>query len=141
MQNNVMTNPRHEHVTMTTPEGVDIDVDVKMAELLTTLWAIGVTTNYSCQGEPTDFSWEDESPESEKPGWNASRDRRAYISMENSFESSLLVSSLVAGFPKLGFTDNSMWAFEFDYHPDQGPRICIRFPHNEIPHFVSFLRD
>lgn len=141
MINNVMKNTTHDQVTMTTPEGVDIDVDVEIAELLTLLWAVGVNTSWSCQGYPNQFAWEDEMLKSNKPGWNKSRDLRAYITMENNFESSMLVTSLIMSYPKLGMTDNSMWDFEFDYHFEQGARICIRFPNNEINKFVSFLRD
>lgn len=43
--------PRHEQIRLTHFSDVDIDVDVGIFRLITELWAMGIVTYSSCQGD------------------------------------------------------------------------------------------
>lgn len=145
MYNNTSDNPdniTHDQTILTSPYGIDISVDSSLAELITLLWANGVATLFSCEGTSIDFKWADEySEDPKRAGWNEACHERAYITMLNSPESLELTLNLIRLYSDLGQSSASIWSFEFDHHHDQGARLVIRFPHNDIPKFVSFLRD
>ena len=136
MTNNKSRNQTHEVVELLSPDGINIDIDVNLAELILQLWDVGIDTLYSCEGTPTNFSWEDEYDDS---SWDKAHDNRAYISMKNTPISRQLMVEIIGMYEQLGKTDNSMWDFEFDFHPEQGPRLVVRFPHNDIPTFLGFF--
>lgn len=141
MQNNTPSSTKHEQTIVSTPEDVDISIDSNLVELITLLWANGLLTNFSCEGDPIIYKAKRQDTPVHDPNWNKAREARAYVSMVFDERSKDLVLTLIDAFDGLGQDDNSMWDFEFDYHYDHGPRVVVRFPHVDIPKFVSFLRD
>ena len=114
MTNNQSRNQKHEVVELLSPDGINIDIDVNLAGLILQLWDMGIDTLHSCEGTPTNFSWEDEYVGG--PSWNKARHNRAYISMKNTPISRRLMVEIIGMYEQLGETDNSMWGFEFNFH-------------------------
>lgn len=141
MKNNVGEKTKHEQTILIAPDGIDISVDSNIAELISLLWVNGIDTNFSCEGTASSFSWANEYLEHHEPTFNEYNQMRAYISMPHTDRSMDFILSLLDSFMGLGKSYESSWSFEFTMHHEQGPRICLRFPHNDIPKIVSFLRD
>lgn len=49
--------PSHPTVTMTTPDGDDVEIDVDMVPIIHALWDAGVVTLFCCQGPAWDAPW------------------------------------------------------------------------------------
>ena len=130
MENNTNPNaPRsHDSVWVTTPDGVDIQVDAGISELITLLWSHGIVTNYSCEGGPSQIK-------------KKTHHLLGYISMPNNQVNRDFVLGLIGSDLLLNPEHNEDWVFEFDYFEAQGNRICMRFPNQDIPKFISYLRD
>jgi hypothetical protein len=109
--------------------GKEIEVDEGILELLTLMWARGITTIFSCQG---DVKFRDQTCWS-NDGY------RGYVMMERTYESLLLLKDLISGFPPLQIGHKILFDIEFDRYRSTPGRITIRFPNSDIPKLVKFL--
>lgn len=126
----------HPQVTATYPNGVTVDVDVRLQTVLESLWRGGVNTLYSCEGDPRMFKFLRprfrhlgyilfvDSPEVQE--W-LSRVRELadaeFYEYESADEDDFIPTKVVRG---------KMWGVESDEFFGYR-RVCLRFPETAIP--------
>lgn len=119
-----------------------MECDERLVELLQALWGLGIKTQWSCQGNRT----------RRKPRMND----RAYVLCEASPEAERVVQELRQNHP--GFAQayshnwetgpipravlrRKMFGIERDQNVDDaGPRVCLRFPSDQIDGLLPYLR-
>lgn len=122
--------PKHPTVTFSFKDG-DIEIDEDLSELLPLMWGIGIDTLYCCQGY---VKFKDETV------WS-NRRFRSYILMRNTEASNTFMQKLLMTFPAFRPKKKVSWEIGYDKHREQGSRICIRFPHSDIPKLVEWIKN
>lgn len=130
MQNTETPNTKHLQAVALRETGEVIHVDHKMVELLELMWSMGITTNWSCQG---DDMFKD-------PTHYEAMRYRAYIQMKHDAWSLGFIQELINRFYAFR-SEKVLWTIEFNRNPKHGDtRICIRFPQADIGALVAELR-
>lgn len=129
------TNTKHKQVSINTAVTNSeaphiVEVDEKIADLLVNMWAIGITTRYSCQGDGHLFV-DQTCREGER--------YRAYVLMKRDVWSLGFIQELLKTYPAFA-AEKCAWEIAFDRHPiTNEERITIYFPSNEIEALTSAI--
>lgn len=121
--------PMHPQVVIFDNNDRPVEVDEGLEKLLAMMWQISIRTIYSCQGES----------DLEDPLDLVNRIERGYILMERNWASDAFVRELVRDLDNIYPNRKMALDIEFDYHEKFGPRICLRFPHQDIQKFCDHV--
>lgn len=107
-----------------------LEVDEKMAPLLRVMWAIGVTTTYSCQGDGHLYV---------DQNCYEARGHRAYVQMRRDAWSLGFIKELFSD--QSAFASNmASWTIDFDENPKTHERrITVRFPSADINKLIDLI--
>lgn len=121
----------HDATLCMVPGTTDVvEIDDNILELIGLMWDAGITTNFSCEGYSIEGHDETE--------WET-RELRAYVQMHRDERSLWLVKKLIND-THFFSADKVAWEISFDRNPHtQVNRICIRFPHQDIPQLEAYL--
>lgn len=122
---------KHKQVRIMNTEGKRAVVDDKMSRLILTLWRLGVTTLYSCQGDP---HFKDQTC------WN-NRHHRAYVLMKDDDAAMAVVLLLLTDGELFREKKNKSFEIDFNHIRSEGRRICIRFPTDQIKDITRRLEE
>lgn len=120
----------HEEVELLR-DGKAVDIDKGIASLIKTMWEAGLDTLFCCEGYRVPEGEDDKAWE-----WQM---YRSYILMHWTDESFDYVQNLLKSFRAFNGVERTSWEISFDYHEDQGPRICIRFPKSDITKLLDWF--
>lgn len=112
--------------------GREVHVDEEMLPVLELLWARGIVTLFSCQGDVPP-------PAGERSAWSNMNRSRAYVQMLRTRESLCLIQEMALNFEPLE-KGEVFWSFNFDTWLNEQGRVTIYFPHVDTSKFVEFLK-
>lgn len=119
--------PQHDSDIIYTNTGEAVEVDKAIIPLIWAMWTLDIKTYYCCEGKYSEATHN-----------GASRDA-GYITMRQDDTSMWFVGVLLSEYPHFVEMNGSFWEISFDRWKGVN-RICIRFPHDQIPALTTFVQ-
>lgn len=121
----VQVKEKHQTDLLIHPKHGEIKVDRRITKLVWAMWAMGIETYYSCEGNL------------DRRTRRGAAHKAAYVLMKQDDDAMWYVQKILSEYPHFVDMTGSFWEISFDRYKGVN-RVCIRFPHDQISGLTDF---